>query len=572
MKTIIPIIISSFLAYHLHAQNDVIAIDDIHIYVDTEKSLVLINKDTDTLNTLYTGEKNQIELAGQLYAFTSIISELEIGKAYEITNTANENFVLYFTQLPIVHILTSNTIVDEPRVAAQFTWCESNSNHVESAIGIEYSGGWTQTLPKKSFRIEFWENEVGSKTKNISFLGMRKDDDWNLQAMYNEPLRLRGKANFELWRQIDTLHYQMEEPEAVNGVRQEYVELFLNNSYRGVYAIGERPDRKQFKLKKYKDREIRGELYKGVNWGEITTYASLPSYDNDSEFWGGMEYKYPDEIVEWNNIYAFFDFILQEDSLDFYDQYAEKFDIDNAINYFIFMNLLRAYDNTGKNLFIAKYDADDPYFYIPWDLDGTFGIWWNGTKESNTKGILTNGFYERLLQDEDFTERLVSRWNSLRKGVLTLDNIMEGFKVHFDYLNSNAVYDREVMAWQSNDLFDFKNLDYTSTWLNDRLNYLDNAFENPESLKQLEEEEVEQVETIVYPNPATNQLKIVPSDNAAIRRIQISNSLGQVLQVYAETDLTADIDISNLADGIYFIDIATTDGKRTTKEIIVKRK
>ena len=114
--------------------------------------------------------------------------------------------------------------------------------------------------------IEFWTDNIGNETQNHALLGMTNDDDWNLQAMYNEPLRIRSKTNNDLWRMINSLHYQNQEPEAINGVRIKYVELFINNEYRGLYCLGEKVNRKQLKLKKH-NGNIRGELYKGISWG-----------------------------------------------------------------------------------------------------------------------------------------------------------------------------------------------------------------------------------------------------------------------------------------------------------------
>ena len=105
-------------------------------------------------------------------------------------------------------------------------------------------------------------------TRDVSLLGMRDDDDWNLQAMFNEPLRIRNRSCFEIWDNIYTLPYKEEEPDAVAGIKMKYSDLFLNNEYLGIFAVGERIDRKQLKLKKYKDGSIRGELYKGAYWDE----------------------------------------------------------------------------------------------------------------------------------------------------------------------------------------------------------------------------------------------------------------------------------------------------------------
>lgn len=200
--------------------------------IDHNEKLIVVNQDVATINTLWPGQKNTVQL-DELYTFNTPQASVAIGTAYGVKNPSNVDYMLYFTQLPLINITTNNEIVNDPRVLSQFTFSESNGNVITSKLGIEIRGGTSRFFPKKSYRIEFWEDDLGTNTLNFSFLGMRSDDDWNLQAMYNEPLKLRGKTNYELWRSIHTLYYQSAEPNAVTGVRMEYVELFLNGAYMG---------------------------------------------------------------------------------------------------------------------------------------------------------------------------------------------------------------------------------------------------------------------------------------------------------------------------------------------------
>jgi hypothetical protein len=177
MKTLILILTTNLFALSNFAQNGNVEIDTIYTNEDVEKGIVLINKEINEINALYPEEKSTVQSGNRQYTFVSPIKEFEYGVAYEAVDSEHKNFDIYFTQLPIINIYTSNTIVDEPRVYAHFTLCQGNGDYVESAMGVEYRGSWTQTLPKKSFRIEFWEDETGNETKDFSLLGMRSDDD-----------------------------------------------------------------------------------------------------------------------------------------------------------------------------------------------------------------------------------------------------------------------------------------------------------------------------------------------------------------------------------------------------------
>ena len=502
------------------------------------------------------------------YYFSHSVSNIENGIPYEVSNSDEMSYTLYFTQLPLVSISTSHEIVDEPRVPAEFMLSESNGNIIRSTIGIEFRGGWGQSYPKKSFRIEFWEDNSGRSTKNLCMLGMRNDDDWNLQALYNEPLRIRSKTSNELWKTIHTLYYQEQESEAVNGIGMKYVELFINGEYNGIYALSERVDRKQLQLKKY-DNKIRGELYKGVSWG-APTFRSLPDFNNNDNYWDGFEYIYPEELTEWINLYGFVDFVVNATNHYFFPTYPTLFEINNAVDYFIFLNLLRATDNTGKNIYIARHDQGEPYFYIPWDLDGVFGTMWRGDKANKTDDILSNGLYDRLISDcseNGFHSKLANRWNSLRKDQLTHQSIIDLFKKNFHYLAENGIYEREEKAWEEYKT-DEEHLAYLSEWLTARLSFLDEEFNKPCVPHDNSGEEDELI--TIYPNPATNYLHVEIKTGIIPFDLKIFNRLGQNVLTETFRDRSQTLKLSHFQPGMYYVRIQSQNLSETKKLIVEK--
>ncbi|WP_026473785.1 CotH kinase family protein [Alkaliflexus imshenetskii] len=549
--------------------NETIQINQNQYFIDLNKKLVLTNIGVELVNSTWNGTKNHIYI-GEACEFLNPVTNIEIGVEYLIfIPSQNTNFSLFFTELPIISINTDNTIVDEPNVLANFKMIETNQNYLESYVGIQYRGASSQSYPKKSMEIEFWTDNTGNTTQDYSLLGMVNDDDWNLQAMYNEPLRIRSKTNNDLWRMINTLHYQNQEPEAINGIRMKYVELFVNNEYRGLYCLGEKVNRKQLKLKKH-NGTIRGELYKGVSWG-ASTFKSIPPYDNNSLYWSGFEYKHPDEETNWSNIYELVDFVINSSDNDFYNQYKERFELDNLVDYYIFLNLLRATDNTGKNLYIAKYNTNSKYFYVPWDLDGTFGIIWNGTKDNTTNDILTNGLYNRLKFEcsaGGFLEKLKNRWNDLRSSVIAHESIMSLFSSNYNFLERNGIYDREKLAWTGY-VHESNSLDYISSWLTNRLSYLDQKFNeecNPLSSKNLTpNDNLIQI----FPNP-TDDLIYINTELSHGLIVSVYNNLGKLVLQESLSQSSNKISLKNLTSGIYFIQVKNDEHFEVQKIILTK--
>ena len=559
-----------FIVFSINGQ---VIVADRYFNIDVSKKLILINNEVGELNSIFPEVKTTILAEGMSFTFDMPVMDFEKGIAYAVQDEQNTSYQLYFTELPVINVNTNNTIVDEPRVHAQLSLCESNGDLLEHDIGIEYRGGSTQALEKKSLRIEFWNDVNGEEKENVSLLGMRSDDDWNLEALYREPLRLRSKLCFDLWRSMDEIYYQNEEPEAINGVHLEFIELFVNGEYRGVYGLSERVDRKQLKLKEKTETEIRGALYKGVAWG-ASTFTSLPGFNNNSEFWGGFQNKYPTDTIEWSNLYGLVDFIINENNESFYENYQNEFELDNAVNYFIFLNLLRAQDNTGKNIFIARYDLGEPYFYVPWDLNASLGLFWNGNEDDFVHEIFYNGFYERLRNDLSsggFLERLEERWTELRNNIITTQNIAAPYYTQFNYLDSNGVYERETIAWPAFEFDGQNSISYLEQWVTRRIEYLDAFFYNPNSLTQVEALGTENFTLTLFPNPTVNRVEWSASqDYCSIEKIIILNATGHVIRKVALESEQNNLDLVDLKSGLYFLRFEFCDGKKILKRLAVK--
>ena len=498
-----------------------------------------------------------ITLGENNYSFISNTNSLEYTNSYiiEKVNTS-EQYTIYFTKLPIILIESDNTIVDDPKVLANLVYTDDEQT-VTSNIGIELRGGFSQSYPKKTYDIEFWEDEIGDETVDFQFGELREDDDWILDALYNEPLRLRSYTASKLWKGIHIPYHIHDEPEAKSGADVMYVEMFINGQYNGLYNLSEQVDRKQLKLKKYKD-DMRGELHKGSSWGGAVTFTGLPSYNNDVRLWGGYEFKYPDEdkITDWDNLYQFTNFVMASSESDFERDIWSQFVEDNFIDYFLFLNLIRATDNTGKNIYLAKYKTDEPYFYVPWDLDGCFGTNWQGNNSNITNDILTNEFMDRVINEKPNNTflNLANKWFDYRDGIFSNSSLSNTISQQYDYFQTNKIYERESLVF-SNYSFNNQSLTYTLNWLENRLFYLDIYFRNLLSVSSIKTSN----NFKIYPNPAKNKIHLNAKVDLNHKTYKIHNNVGQLVITGIITN--QQILIEKLEKGIYFILIDGTSFK-----------
>lgn len=485
-----------------------------------------------------------------------------------------ETYTYYRSEMPLITITTDGPIVNSPAVHGTISVADANGHVITMHAGFKIRGTSSQQYEKKSYRVELWADATGTTMADTTFLGLRSDDDWNLEAMWSQPLRLRDKVANELWMEMYTLPYAADEPDALPGIRMEYADLFINEEYLGVYALTERMDRKQLGLKKY-NGELRGLLYKGNGPG-APTFESLPSYDNTQGTWDNYEWVYPNEeeaSYNWSHLYSFTNFVMNASDNVFNAQYSAQFDKQNAIDYYLFINAIMAMDNMGRNLFLARYKKSGTYYYLPWDLDAILGLDTDGNPTNNADGLMGNGFFDRLVNDcgtNGFVASAKTRYNALRNSVLTREHIMGMIQNQYNALLENGVYDREHEAWPDFTV-DANQLTYLSDWLDARFAFLDAEINAGCGTWGIEgPEPVEGPTSIVevYPNPAKDMihLRFAEVGEAIVR---LYDMMGRLVYSNSCTTQSFVIPTNRMAKGIYSL-ITCFAGKQQVDRVVVE--
>ena len=492
----------------------------------------------------------------------------------ETMDVHGETYTCYRSEMPMISIVTDGPIVNSPAVHGLINVADADGNVITMHAGFKIRGTSSQQYDKKSYRVELWADETGTLMADTTFLGLRSDDDWNLEAMWAQPLRLRDKVANELWMEMYRLPYAESEPAALPGIRMVYADLFINDEYLGVYALTERMDRKQLCLRKY-NGDIRGVLYKGNGPG-APTFDTLPGYDNSLDRWDNYEWVYPNEsdtAIDWNHLYSFTNFVMNASDNVFYSQYAAQFDKDNAIDYYLFINSMMAMDNMGRNLFLARYKKSSTYIYLPWDLDAIWGLDTDGNKTYNTLGLKSNGFFDRLTQDcndNGFVASAQTRYNALRSTILNREHIMELVQNQYDELMESGAYEREHEAWPEFTV-DESQLDYLSNWLDDRFNYLDaeiNAGCGTWGIEVPELVEGPTPSVEVFPNPAKDRINICfAEENEAV--VNLYDMMGRLVYAANANTQYFVIPTQGLSQGIYTL-VVNVAGKQQIERVVVE--
>jgi len=412
---------------------------------------------------------------------------------------------LMVTGVPVIEITAPEGIEDGDKKPCDIVLTDPKRRtdgsvlRFESYGGIEFRGAGALRYDKKAFSFKLKDRQT-KENKDARLLGMREDQSWILDAMWLDCGKMRNRVCFDLWNDFNTLYYSAEEPEAVSATHGYPVELILNGAYHGLYVLSDRIDRKQLKLKKK-----GGYLYKGKEWtDECKLQGISASYNNSSLTWQGFESDYPDEAgeIEFKYLSDLVQFFASASKEEFAAHCEERLDASSLIDYFIFINLLSAYDNTGRNVFWGIYNVNltaVPKFIIqPWDMDGTLGRTWDAVKIEPERGLgFDNGLilrnengskyfrpFERIMNENPngIKQRIYERLMAVKGNALSPANMASKVDYYKRQVVESGALERDRRRWTGHSMYGYADPEeeaaYMKAWYAARLSYLERIFKD----------------------------------------------------------------------------------------------
>lgn len=447
----------------------------------------------------------------------------------ELTN-ASENVDLSanirFTFLPIVE-LNCSSVNSKAYTTGSLRVTDPASLGYDSLMiaAFKYRGASSSNYPKRSYAIKLRDENGNSVDRKL--LGYRSDNNWILDAMYIDLACMRNRVATDLWNAFECKPYYADREKKVRtGTRGKFVEVILNGQWWGLYCMTEKMDRKQLKLKKFVpaaqsttgENEVHGVLYKSNQWTYEVFMGHESNDDNDNkqviyphkkvsdyknilgqETWCEYEFKYPDyedEAVEWRPLHDAANMVATSFILNI-DSVKSRFDYPMLRDYYLFIDLLLATDNHGKNLFWYAYDTQGPegdkLSLAPWDLDGTFGQDWDGVI-TNTKDVMLDfdtyiknyehgqfAIFDLIKSRSEWQQDLKDRYAELRiKGVISGDSIANRFANYASLFEASLADQREQNMWSKTYHSRHKDIQggatYAESWIRRRVNWLDQKY------------------------------------------------------------------------------------------------
>ncbi len=393
---------------------------------------------------------------------------VELHKTYPLEIVAkgdNQIFNLIFTDIPIVQVITKGKIVNNPKIPGRILIHNplQKQSLTELWMGIEQRGASSIKKKKKSFGITLYHSKDFDDTRFESFFGMTTNNKWILDAMYIDRSRLRNKSSFDVWRSM--------KPDNI-AIHSKNVEVFVNSKAMGLYSFNENY------TKEYLNLTNESVLYTGIDNSDESMFYEFSDDPPTGALWEEWEQKYPDpkQTIIWDHFQDFCELVADGSDQDFTNNIGQYINIDNFVDYYLFVNLCYGYDNVGKNWFFLKRDANHKYEIVLWDLDATWGRDAESQPTSSTLHV-SNNLFDRLIElnPDHFVDKLVARWDELRTSAFSEANLIEVFDQNFNAVKHYQIVPFENLIWQQNlNLMDEQA--YINNWINQHLVFLDNYF------------------------------------------------------------------------------------------------
>lgn len=419
----------------------------------------------------------------------------------------------------IPKVFLSGTIpTTKDEVLAELTYV-SRTEVFSAYLKIKCQGNSSMNYPKKNFTIKMYADEDRDKKLKKVF----RDWGWEshkyvLKANYIDHSHARNIVSARLWDEVVSSRRDYEAlPEEMrisprNGAIDGFpVRLFANGVYQGLYTwnIG----KEDWMWGMDEDNEKHVLLCGETNSNGVFTATAC----NFRTLWNGKD------GVDWSvevgtnsdavkdSLNALIDFVMHNTGEKFKKGIGEFLDVQSALDYFLFSYVSCGLDSLARNMLLGTYDGKK-WFCGQYDMDSTFGLWWDGSKFVSAEYACPENYqepfsllWERILAC--YTEELKQRYGQLRKGPLSFANMVSRFE-YFTEVIGKDLYAEDLVVYPTIPSGSTNNIAQLREFIRKRLAYVD------QRMAVLGEEEAPEVP--VLPSDYTQMSYLVFTDGQYI--------------------------------------------------------
>ena len=371
---------------------------------------------------------------------------------------------LYFTEyndtdIPVADLLKGD---GEIKVQVQFDSNGFDLPDFEGTAKIKIQGATSSRRPKKNFTIKLYKDETFDKKLKVDF-GWGEENKYCMKANYVDSSMARNIIGARMYAELVASRENID-PNLLNAPNYGLIDgfpiaVYINGEFHGLYTMNIPKDAWQFAMEG--DETTREAILMADQWSNsVKLYEEIGEGKFGNYGWEVEYASTEDTDTTWikDSFNEIIRLINCGDNEKIRAELADHLDIEAAIDNFLFVYFLNGDDNKAKNTLWYTYDGAiwAPSMY---DMDGTFGICWNGKfvtddldlylaiNEDGTLKLPADNQLHRILI-ECFADEVAARWEFLRREILTIENTTKHFQEFFACI-PDAVYHAESHRWQA---------------------------------------------------------------------------------------------------------------------------
>ncbi len=330
--------------------------------------------------------------------------------------------------------------------------------------------------PKKSMAFELID-PINGQDAYSEILGISKNSNFVLNSLYEDDSKIRDIVSLKVWENISDSC----KGTVVSGIGMDMTEVFLDGSYWGVYGLQENVNTLSYFSDDSKEAAIFKVLTGEVPSGELSA---------DSKNWGSVSLRGNSSGDSWALFQKFVAAVTNPSKAVFDSGVTLYLDIDNVIDYYLWVDIMYASDNIFKNLVFVETEnrnGEKILEIVPWDSDLILGALWDTSADRNVRWQIS--FAESDLEKASgntllgliwkndtsgFRVCAAKRWFELRQGVLSEQNLLNLADTTFDEMTNSGARTREKLRWTESAYCSDNS--FIDEFIRLRLSYLDSYY------------------------------------------------------------------------------------------------
>lgn len=399
--------------------------------IKTDINTIKTDLGTDTLNTTAKTVKGAVnEVAAQ---YKDIANKIENG------NIGN-NIEPQLMDMPRIYFSEGTLPTSKTDTMLKFDYY-SKTKEYHGWAEIKCQGTSSMSYPKKNFTIKLYKDKDKAKKLKIDFKGWGAQSKFCLKANWIDITHARNVVSAKIWGDVvKTRNDYTNLPEllrtspnqgAIDGFP---IIVYGNGGYQGRYTLNIPKDKWMSNMDDTLDTQC---ILCGENY-QSGCFRALPNI-NGSDWTDELHDVVPATIkTSWTNVIKF---VMNSSDAEFKANLSNYFDVNSLIDYLLYGIVSTGLDAFGKNQIYFTYDGIK-WIASMYDMDSTWGLWWNGSKFVGTdyaredfqdlkdegNGVAKQGNLLYLRLQQLFIPQLKTRYAELRQTIFTYPYLVNKFE------------------------------------------------------------------------------------------------------------------------------------------------